>query len=122
MENGSLHYDPATDIPPQCNVCDKPILDGQQSVIVNGGDAHRYCLEDEYTSRCPACGEPIDYCQGHGETGDPAGFATLAAHDDEDHSDCNPRGCEEAEREQRLQGADPFDRPSPATHPEYWTE
>jgi|GEM_PF-2563844 len=43
---------------------------------------------------CPACGDPIDYCQGHGEIGDPAGFARLEAHDDGDHSDCHPDGCE----------------------------
>lgn len=37
---------------------------------------------------CPACGSVIDYCQGHGETGDPAGYAILQAHDDGDHSGC----------------------------------
>ena len=49
---------------------------------------------DDYLSLCPACGEPIDYCQGHGEIGDPAGFAILEAHDADDHSDCHPIGCE----------------------------
>ena len=52
--------------------------------------------EEEYVSRCPACGDVIDYCQGHGEMGDPAGFAILAAHDDDDHSECDPDGCDEA--------------------------
>ena len=47
----------------------------------------------EYT-RCPACGDPIDYCQGHGETGDPAGYATLAQHDAGNHNDCAD-ACEE---------------------------
>lgn len=47
-------------------------------------------------ARCPACGNPIDYCQGHGEIGDPAGFAILAAHDDGDHSHCSTVGCEES--------------------------
>lgn len=28
---------------------------------------------------CPVCGEPIDYCQGHGEIGDPEGRAILDA-------------------------------------------
>lgn len=28
-------------------------------------------------SRCPACGEPIDWCRGHGEIGDPEGRAIL---------------------------------------------
>ena len=37
---------------------------------------------------CPACGSAIDYCQGHGETGDPAGYAILQAHDDGDHRMC----------------------------------
>ena len=43
--------------------------------------------------RCPACGEFIDYCQGHGEIGDPWGFATLTAHDAGDHESCDPRAC-----------------------------
>jgi hypothetical protein len=51
---------------------------------------------DEYISRCPACGDPIDYCQGHGASGDPTGFAILAGHDDGDHSGCHPQGCEDA--------------------------
>jgi hypothetical protein len=45
-------------------------------------------------TRCPACGEPIDYCQGHGELGDPEGHAVLQQHDDDDHVDCHPIGCE----------------------------
>lgn len=47
-------------------------------------------------SACPACGQPIDYCQGHGESGDPAGFEILTMHDDEDHRFCDPRGCDDA--------------------------
>jgi hypothetical protein len=58
--------------------------------------------DEEYVSRCPACGDVIDYCQGHGEMGDPAGFAILAAHDDGHHSECHPDGCEEAP-ERRLE-------------------
>ena len=38
--------------------------------------------------RCPACGEVIDYCLGHGEIGNPEGFTILQAHDAEDHSGC----------------------------------
>jgi hypothetical protein len=53
--------------------------------------------EEEYVERCPACGEPIDYCQGHGEIGDPGGCAILAAHDDGDHSGCHPIGCDDAD-------------------------
>ena len=40
--------------------------------------------------RCPACNEPVDYCQGHGEIGDPDGFAVLEAHDHDDHRSCHP--------------------------------
>jgi len=63
------------------------------------GEVHDDLTEcDPYLlSRCPACGDVIDYCQGHGEMGDPAGFAILQAHDDDDHSGCHPDGCDEAE-------------------------
>jgi hypothetical protein len=58
------------------------------------------CGRDDDTStfdaRCPACGDLIDYCPGHGEIGDPAGFALLSAHDDGDHDGCSPHGCPEA--------------------------
>jgi len=40
------------------------------------------------SERCPACGEFPDYCQGHGEIGDPAGRAILDKHDQGDHADC----------------------------------
>jgi hypothetical protein len=55
--------------------------------------------EDEhlYVSSCPACGEFIDFCQGHGEIGDPWGASILEMHDNGDHSECHPRGCDEAE-------------------------
>jgi hypothetical protein len=53
--------------------------------------------EQEYISRCPACGSPIDYCQGHGEIGDPAGADILARHDNDDHRYCDPDGCDESE-------------------------
>lgn len=29
---------------------------------------------------CPACGDHVDYCQGHGEIGDPIGFMILDEH------------------------------------------
>lgn len=45
--------------------------------------------------KCPACGAPIDYCQGHGEIGDPHGFSVMRAHDNGDHRTCHPDGCEE---------------------------
>lgn len=34
---------------------------------------------DADAEACPVCSEPSDYCQGHGRTGDPAGFYTLKA-------------------------------------------
>lgn len=37
---------------------------------------------------CPACGEPIDYCQGHGPIGDPFGYSVLQAHDNGRHTLC----------------------------------
>jgi len=49
------------------------------------GDLIAFCNCD---SHCPVCGDPGDYCQGHGEIGDPVGFDILQRHDNEDHSDC----------------------------------
>jgi hypothetical protein len=46
--------------------------------------------DSEAIASCPACGTVIDYCQGHGEIGDPAGFRLLAAHDDGNHEACHP--------------------------------
>ena len=46
--------------------------------------------QDEEVSRCPACGEFIDYCPGHGDLGDPILAAVLRAHDDGDHHACHP--------------------------------
>ena len=37
---------------------------------------------------CPACGEPIDYCQGHGSIADRWGAAILRAHDGGNHVAC----------------------------------
>lgn len=49
----------------------------------------------EHNGDCPACGNPIDYCPGHGEIGDPEGFRILNQHDADDHRDCDPYGCDE---------------------------
>lgn len=43
---------------------------------------------DANGERCPACGEYIDYCQGHGPIGDPDGYAAIQAHERGDHSVC----------------------------------
>lgn len=50
----------------------------------------------EYESRCVACGDPIDYCQGHGEVGDFWGHVILTSHDCGIHSFCDEDACEEA--------------------------
>lgn len=51
-------------------------------------------VEDEFYSLCVACGAPSDFCQGHGEIGDPAGHAILEAHDNGDHSQCVKAACD----------------------------
>lgn len=41
---------------------------------------------DKYPiDECPVCLEPMDYCQGHGEIGDPEGFRVLENYYDEDN-------------------------------------
>jgi len=50
----------------------------------------------DYTDLCPACGEPIDYCTGHGVIGDPRGASILKAHDDGRHGRCDARACYDA--------------------------
>ena len=47
-------------------------------------------MEPEASFGCPACGEPSDYCQGHGETGDPDGHRVLTRHDEDIHDECHP--------------------------------
>lgn len=44
-------------------------------------------IEFEDTA-CPACGDPTDYCTGHGAMTDPLGWAILSRHDQGDHTDC----------------------------------
>ena len=39
-------------------------------------------------SLCPACGDLMDCCSGHGEIGDPVGFTILAAHESGEHDEC----------------------------------
>jgi hypothetical protein len=53
-------------------------------------------LDHEHVAHCPACGEPIDYCHGHGEMGDPNGYRILTDHDDDWHRECHPMGCDSA--------------------------
>ena len=58
-------------------------------------------IADDEVSRCPACGDPIDYCPGHGRNADPVGWGTLVAHDLGAHDRCHPSGCTEAEWRRR---------------------
>ena len=40
---------------------------------------------------CPACGDHIEYCLGHGPIGDPVGNHILYCHDELDqHHNCHP--------------------------------
>lgn len=42
------------------------------------------------SERCPACGEYLDYCYGHGEMGDPINYRILVLHRRGNHSACHP--------------------------------
>lgn len=44
-----------------------------------------YCLVvvEAYDDRCIVCAETADYCQGHGEIGDPEGYAAIQDNDGE---------------------------------------
>lgn len=67
---------------------------------------------------CVVCGEHSDYCQGHGEIGDPDGYAILMAHDNDGHSKCNPAGCDEIV----LVKSRMFDAPGRLTNNYRWSE
>ena len=44
-------------------------------------------LEDYSEPVCPACGDYIDYCQGHGRISDPLGYHIVSDHHDFDKHD-----------------------------------
>lgn len=46
--------------------------------------------DETYDEMCPACGDPIDYCQGHGRIGDPLGYGILRNHEQGRHDACHP--------------------------------
>lgn len=53
------------------------------------------CNDEERPSRCPACGDIMDYCQGHGKSGDFRGWRILVDHwENDEHIDCHPDGCD----------------------------
>ena len=49
--------------------------------FVGGHSMYDPYPEDE----CPVCLEPLDYCQGHGEIGDPEGFRMLMDYYDDEY-------------------------------------
>ena len=53
---------------------------------------------EELFGICPACGEYIDYCQGHGDIGDPYGREILDLHDNDIHDRCHENAdCQQKE-------------------------
>jgi hypothetical protein len=44
-------------------------------------------MSDYPEDECPVCLDPMDYCQGHGEIGDPEGFRMLMDYYDEENCD-----------------------------------
>lgn len=55
-------------------------------ITTDTGIVSEYVAYPEY--QCPACGQASDYCQGHGEIGDPVGYAILEMHDTGNHTTC----------------------------------
>lgn len=64
------------------------------------GDAVAWLTADDVDVEdhpaCPACGQFIDYCAGHGDMGDPYGASVLDDHDNGAHHGCHPAGCDVA--------------------------
>ena len=55
---------------------------------------HLTTVEEPFVfEMCPACGEQVDHCAGHGLIGDPFGHTALTLHDAGVHTNCHPRGC-----------------------------
>lgn len=52
----------------------------------------------ETEALCPACGDWMDFCQGHGEIGDPVGWSILQAHEGGEHDDCFGGDLEKSEK------------------------
>ncbi len=50
----------------------------------------------EQFSSCPVCGGHVGgFCIGHGESGDPVGYLILKRHNEGNHFECHPEGCDE---------------------------
>lgn len=73
-------YDAALDA--TCPQCGLDFLQG----------AHSDCESDPQHSNegetCPACGDFVEYCLGHGVIGDPDGAAIIMFHEDGRHMYC----------------------------------
>jgi hypothetical protein len=67
-------------------------LKAKRDKRVHNVDESRPVVDESY---CVACGVTIDYCQGHGEIGDPEGYHILRMHDLDIHDQCDPHGCDE---------------------------
>lgn len=69
---------------------------GVHEVDWNNANATEVYDLDGIVTYCPACGEATDFCQGHGEIGDPEGHRILTDHDSGRHPQCNPWACTES--------------------------
>lgn len=55
-----------------------------QKDFVNIVEEIRRRMNDYPNDECPICLDPMDYCPGHGEIGDPEGFRMLMNYYDEE--------------------------------------
>lgn len=104
-----------------CDMCGESTMDADATHCWRcGADAEIAApvaeTETEYldyddTERCVVCGEFVDYCQGHGEIGDPHGYAIMVAHDNGDHSACDERGCDIAAQRESATASGHVDYP-----------
>jgi hypothetical protein len=54
----------------------------------------QYQQDETFEDCCVVCGDPHDYCQGHGVIGDPIGHRIQLQHDEGDHSECFAKACQ----------------------------
>jgi hypothetical protein len=66
------------------------IVEWVQDEGVNHVAQYAAFADDDFAPPCPACGNPMDYCIGHGVSGDALGWSILNRHDAGDHSGCHP--------------------------------
>lgn len=76
----------------------RTVLDAIGQHFIENNIGNDRWADIEVVSYCVACGDVIDYCLGHGEIGDRAGWAILQQHYEHDiHDNCDPHGCDEGE-------------------------